>query len=67
MDKDRCPLCGNANLCAVNQGGSITQCWCSKATINPAALAAVSADDQGQRCICQQCASRVDQLSKPAQ
>ncbi|WP_019529637.1 cysteine-rich CWC family protein [Dasania marina] len=66
MNKNLCPLCGNANLCAVELGDSIAQCWCSKVDISREALAAINAAEQGQRCICQPCASRVDQLSHPA-
>ena len=56
-DTTRCPLCGNANACAVAAGKSPESCWCMTATMSPDALAAIPTEAQGKVCICARCAA----------
>jgi hypothetical protein len=52
-----CPLCGEPNQCGPARNGSLdTPCWCSTATIDPAALAAIPEAQRNQACICPACA-----------
>lgn len=53
----KCPLCGEANECAVAAGRDPESCWCMTATISPTAIAAIPAEAQGKVCICPRCAS----------
>ena len=50
-----CPLCGRANKCAVAAGRAVDSCWCYRATLSPAALAAVPPESAGKRCLCPAC------------
>ncbi|WP_081474701.1 cysteine-rich CWC family protein [Acidovorax radicis] len=53
-----CPLCGQANLCAIAAGQPAESCWCmAPHTIAPAALAALPPEQRGKTCICPACGS----------
>lgn len=54
VDPSRCPLCGDANTCAMASGAAT--CWCFDAKVAPDALAAVPADARGVACVCRRCA-----------
>lgn len=56
-DTTKCPLCGDANECAVAGGRDPESCWCMTATMSPSALAAIPAEAQGKVCICSRCAA----------
>ena len=56
-DATRCPLCGNANECAIAAGKSPETCWCMTATIAPSVLTSIPAEAQGKVCVCASCAS----------
>ncbi|MGK0442412.1 MAG: hypothetical protein ACJA0N_002223 [Pseudohongiellaceae bacterium] len=56
-DKSHCPLCGEANQCAITQGKTIEQCWCFTTDIKPQALDAIEAPLKGNVCICPNCAT----------
>jgi len=56
-DTTRCPLCGEANECAVAAGRDPESCWCMTATMSASALAAIPAEAQGKVCICTRCAA----------
>ncbi|WP_156949923.1 cysteine-rich CWC family protein [Simplicispira psychrophila] len=58
IDTAHCPLCGQANQCAMAQQLSPTQCWCMGSTIATDALAGIPEVERGQRCICLACAAR---------
>ena len=62
----QCPLCGQANGCAVAQGLLAAQCWCMTATLDTAALAQVPEAERGQRCICPACGQVAAQGDAPA-
>ena len=52
-----CPLCGGDNQCAPAASGSFnTECWCTKATIDPAAIARIPSDQLRKTCLCPRCA-----------
>ncbi|NMM82562.1 hypothetical protein B2J86_16780 [Acidovorax sp. SRB_14] len=63
-DDAACPLCGQANQCAVVQGKPAAGCWCMHARVAPAALAAVPPPLRGQRCICPVCARSPEHSSE---
>lgn len=50
-----CPLCGQANQCALAEGRPSEQCWCMAAVLNREALQALPAAVRGTRCICAVC------------
>jgi hypothetical protein len=53
-----CPLCGGPNECALAQtGGTDTQCWCHKATINPTTIVLAHRSLNNKSCICKRCAT----------
>ncbi|MCA8949944.1 MAG: cysteine-rich CWC family protein [Planctomycetes bacterium] len=60
---DRCPLCARPNACALAAGATCADCWCSRTTIDPAALARLPAAAIGVACLCADCARG---LSSPA-
>ena len=59
-DPSRCPLCGQANQCAMVQERSSGQkqppCWCTQATFSAELLARVPAESKGLACVCAACA-----------
>ncbi|RYZ05407.1 MAG: hypothetical protein EOO24_12430 [Comamonadaceae bacterium] len=56
---DRCPLCGNGNVCAMAAGGGISSspaaCWCMSAEIPESLLARLPAAQRGRACVCAAC------------
>jgi hypothetical protein len=60
-DPSRCPLCGEANRCAMEiereTGQPQPPCWCMRADFDRALLARVRADMRGLACICARCAA----------
>ena len=56
-DTKSCPLCGEANECAMAAGRDPESCWCMNAVMDPAALASIPAEAQGKVCICPRCAA----------
>lgn len=58
-----CPLCQNANACAIAQtGNTASQCWCMRVKINPDALAQLNTAQKNIVCICQKCAGTLKAL-----
>ena len=61
-DPTRCPLCGGANSCAMEQarasGQVAADCWCTRTRIAPAVLAQVPEAARGLACICPACAAQ---------
>lgn len=61
-DPKRCPLCGQANLCAMEAerltGVKQGPCWCTQVDFNRAALDAIPAAARGKACICRACATQ---------
>jgi hypothetical protein len=51
-----CPLCGQANQCAM-AAGSGTECWCVGAAFSADVLARGARAAGAARCICARCAS----------
>ncbi len=62
LDASLCPLCGQANQCAMElekaTGQAQPPCWCTRADIrfSQALLARVPPQARGQACICARCA-----------
>lgn len=58
----RCPLCGKANLCALEiereTGAKQPPCWCTQMDFNAELLAEVPAEAENLACICAECARR---------
>ena len=63
IDATSCPLCQSKNRCAVQQGGSIEQCWCNtqdfpeKTVIDDVKLANLLFESQS--CLCQSCIKKL--------
>lgn len=56
-DRDRCPLCGGPNGCAIEAGLNAESCWCMRRTISEDVLASVPTPLRGVSCICPGCAA----------
>ncbi|MEJ0035834.1 MAG: cysteine-rich CWC family protein [Gammaproteobacteria bacterium] len=54
-DPHRCPLCGEANLCAVASG--VGNCWCFSLEIPDEVLERIPEEARQRACVCQPCAS----------
>ncbi len=61
LDTTRCPLCGQANRCAVEiereTGVAQAPCWCLSARFTDALRQCVPAEARGVACICAHCAN----------
>jgi len=61
-DPRHCPLCGQANQCAMEverlTGVKQGPCWCTQVDFNRAVLDRLSDAERGKACICQACATR---------
>ncbi len=57
IDQTRCPLCGEANECAMAVR-SEAPCWCAEIVIDPAVLDPVPEPARGVTCVCRACATR---------
>ncbi|MDP4609485.1 MAG: cysteine-rich CWC family protein [Burkholderiaceae bacterium] len=56
IDPLLCPLCGQANACAMANGNDNAEpCWCVGLTFGPDVLARVPPEAQRLACICQRC------------
>lgn len=63
IDAGHCPVCGQPNLCAMEQARLTGQsecgpCWCTQATFGADLLARVPEQVRGKSCICARCASQ---------
>ena len=62
-----CPLCQQANGCAMEQGLVIDACWCAEQTLDmPSVIAQYKAasalvDLPNDQCVCQSCMSKLAQ------
>lgn len=63
-DPSTCPACGTANACAM-ANGTATSCWCFNVTVNPDALAALPEAAVGKVCLCQRCATALQEPLPP--
>ncbi|WP_312567197.1 cysteine-rich CWC family protein [Comamonas sp.] len=50
-----CPLCGQANQCAVAAGLPAQSCWCMQQRIAPEVLERIPAAQRRQACVCPAC------------
>ena len=57
LDPARCPVCGEANGCAMAADPDASHCWCFDATISTETLELVPAEARGTVCVCARCAS----------
>ncbi len=61
LDPTRCPLCGEANRCAIEiereSGVAQAPCWCLAASFSDALRERVPAEARGLACICAGCAA----------
>ncbi len=57
-----CPLCGQANACAMeiarSSGLEQTPCWCTQVSFSPALLARVPLAARDLACVCAACAAK---------
>ncbi len=60
VDPTRCPLCGQANACAMEveraTGQKQAPCWCTQVDFSAELLARVPEDARRKACICARCA-----------
>ena len=54
--KQKCPLCGQPNRCAMAGRHPVGPCWCVSIRLTADMLEAVPTEDRGVRCICAICA-----------
>ena len=67
LPNPHCPLCGEANGCAVAASGSLAvDCWCRNEAFPPALLRAVPVDRRGSACICLACARKFSEREAQA-
>ena len=59
LDTSLCPLCGQANQCAISAGLPPESCWCMQTTVSQQALARLPSKARGKRCICPACAQDI--------
>ncbi|MDO5692923.1 MAG: cysteine-rich CWC family protein [Pseudomonadota bacterium] len=63
-----CPLCGQANACAMETERATGQpqppCWCTGVAFPPALLEQVPRAERGQACICRACAEQAGQAAR---
>ncbi|WP_162583107.1 cysteine-rich CWC family protein [Variovorax sp. PBS-H4] len=61
IDASRCPLCGEANRCALELERETGQpqgtCWCMQSEFSPGVLDRLPAESRGLACICARCAT----------
>jgi len=55
-DEQKCPLCDQANRCAMAENESVSACWCTSIRLTEDMLEEVPAKDRGVRCVCATCA-----------
>lgn len=64
-DAAACPLCGQANQCAMDAeratGVKQPPCWCTQATFTAELLARIPAPARGKACVCEACAKGATQ------
>jgi hypothetical protein len=63
---DRCPLCGEANGCAI-AAGSQSPCWCVDASFDRALRERAARIGGPPRCICARCAGAATTRDAAAQ
>lgn len=62
-----CPLCQQANACAIAQGLDINRCWCAQQTLDKPSVikqldtANLMLDLPDNQCICQSCMTKLMQ------
>ncbi|MEO8925174.1 MAG: cysteine-rich CWC family protein [Caldimonas sp.] len=57
-----CPLCGNANTCAM-LAGAAEPCWCVSVSFGPALLSRIPEESRGRACVCAACAASAPELA----
>ncbi|QIL82152.1 cysteine-rich CWC family protein [Diaphorobacter sp. HDW4A] len=58
-DTSHCPLCGQANQCAIVAGLPPESCWCMNEPVSNEALERIPQEQRGKACICPACARPV--------
>jgi hypothetical protein len=66
IDTTHCPLCGQANQCAVAAGQPAQACWCMHTPVSREALARIAPAQRGRSCICPLCARETPPDGAPA-
>ena len=63
VDPCLCPLCGQANRCAMeaSPGQAAEPCWCTREQFTAALLQQVPEASRGKACICQACVQKAAQ------
>ena len=66
IDPCRCPLCGQANHCAMEDKANAqpqTPCWCTREQFSAALLRQIPDAAKGKACICQACVQKAAQAT----
>jgi hypothetical protein len=64
---DLCPLCGNANQCALATASeAAAPCWCFSTSVSKAALARLPAEQIDKACLCPNCAPGLEAVAPTA-
>ena len=63
VNASSCPLCGKANLCAMEleKTTEVVQppCWCASLKMDASLLGKIPLSQRGLACICQDCSTRI--------
>ncbi|MCP3907017.1 MAG: cysteine-rich CWC family protein [Oceanicoccus sp.] len=59
-----CPICGEANGCAIANNAEASNCWCMEVNIPEELIEQANQRGDMKRCICQACAESVNSLAK---
>ncbi len=66
LDPCLCPLCGQANRCAMEASAgqaSPEPCWCTREQFSAVLLKQVPESARGKACICQACVQKAAQTT----
>lgn len=61
--KGICPICQQANICAVDAGKDPLTCWCMLTKIPKGLLEQIPKEQRGQSCVCQSCITHYNELN----
>ncbi|AQS38096.1 Cysteine-rich CWC [Shewanella psychrophila] len=60
VEQGLCPLCQRGNACAVESGGAIDTCWCTRVSFPPKDVLQ-GAMPSSNSCICETCIEKLNQ------
>lgn len=64
LDAAQCPLCGEANRCALAADPNATDCWCDSVVFPAELLAKIPDNKVRKNCVCQKCLDKFTEERK---